>query len=278
MRRLLAANFTRLKRDKPFWIGMAFMMVCGILMPVMRYITMQHSIGYTTNLDDGFFSYALFIGIVSSVFCSLFVGTEYSDGTIRNKIVVGHMRADLYLSNLIVCMAAGFLLCIVYLISVLAVGIPLLGFFKNNIATIILFIGCVFIMTFAFTAIFVLIAMLNQNKAVVCVICILGAFIFLTAGSYINARLSEPEMYDSYSYVNGTGEIVKEDPEPNPNYLRGTERKIYEFLYDFLPGGQAVQFSAMEAAHLLPMILYSLGIIVFSTGFGVFFFQRKDLK
>ena len=51
------------------------------------------------RIDNGFFGCALFIGIVMAVFCSLFIGTEYSEGTIRNKIIIGQKRGTVYLSN-----------------------------------------------------------------------------------------------------------------------------------------------------------------------------------
>ena len=40
---------------------------------------------------------ALFIGIILAVFCSLFIGTEHNDGTIRNKIIVGHEKSKLFI-------------------------------------------------------------------------------------------------------------------------------------------------------------------------------------
>ena len=100
MTKLLSANFFRLKKNKCFWVCMIFMLAAGVFFPVMRYVDMQKS-GTVNTLDNGFFACALFIGVLASVFCSLFIGTEYSDGTIRNKVVVGQKRSAIYLSNLI---------------------------------------------------------------------------------------------------------------------------------------------------------------------------------
>ena len=64
------------------------MFIVGRAFPLLRYKDMKQS-GYINNLDNGFFARALFIGIILAVFCSLFIGTEHNDGTIRNKIIVG---------------------------------------------------------------------------------------------------------------------------------------------------------------------------------------------
>ena len=56
--------------------------------------------GYINNLDNGFFMCALFIGIILAVFCSLFIGTEHNDGTIRNKIIVGQNYLFIKYGNL----------------------------------------------------------------------------------------------------------------------------------------------------------------------------------
>ena len=46
------------------------------------------------------------MGLVAAILTSMFIGSEYSDGTIRNKLVVGHSRMRIYLANLIVCSVA----------------------------------------------------------------------------------------------------------------------------------------------------------------------------
>ena len=97
MNKLLSANFSRMKKDKIFWIGIAFMLCLGIFSNILYYKQNIQYPEYTITLDMGFFTPAMFIGIIASVFCSLFIGTEYSDGTIRNKISVGHSRTIIYL-------------------------------------------------------------------------------------------------------------------------------------------------------------------------------------
>ncbi len=276
MNRLLSANFTRLIKDKIFWLSMIFMSLMSVYMIVMRYITTKQH-GYRLYLDYGFFNYSIYAVIVLSVFVSLFVGTEYSDGAIRNKIIVGHKRSDIYLSNFLVCTAVGFLICIAYIVPTLIIGIPLVGFFETEIQTILLTGLCVFAMTIAFSAIFTAISMLNQSKAIAAVITILGVFLLLFIGIYIQTRLDEPEVYDGYSYSVG-GEVVSVEEEPNPLYLSGTKRDVYEFLYDFLPGCQSVRLSNMIAPDPLTMSVYSIGIATAATGLGLIFFRKKDLK
>lgn len=54
MGKLLSANFIRLRKDKFFWIGMVFMCVAGIFIPIMRYMDMQR-FNYIGSIDSGFF-------------------------------------------------------------------------------------------------------------------------------------------------------------------------------------------------------------------------------
>ena len=65
--------------------------------PLQTYLEYQRKF----PLDAIFFVYAMLIGLVLSVFLPLFFGSEYSDGTIRNKLAAGHPRLSVYLANLI---------------------------------------------------------------------------------------------------------------------------------------------------------------------------------
>ena len=277
MNKLLTAYIFRLFKNKLFWIAVIFMAAVGAGFPLTNHHFMVKN-DYPQHIDNSFFMGTVFIGVVLSVFCSLFVGTEYHDGTIRNKIIVGQKRPVIYVSNLLTCIFAGIILCSVCFLACLCVGIPLLGTFRMKPDTVLLFILCALLLASAFSSLFTFLTMVNQSKAASAVLCILTAFLLFFAATYIQAQLSEPEMYDRYVYMDREGNIVTEEPEPNPNYVSGTKREIYEFLNDFLLGGQSLRIAQMNVQHPWIFMFYSGITIVVTTGAGILIFQKKDLK
>ena len=159
----------------------------------------------------------------------------------------------------------------------LAVGIPLLGFFQAEPSVILLNLFTAAVLMLAVTSIYTALTMLTQNKAIVVAACILLAFAILMVGAYINGALNAPEFYEGINIDQTTG-VLRQEIVPNPQYLRGTVREVYEFLYDFLPGGQAVQLSSMEASAPWRLMAYSLVISLAANAVAVACFHRKDLK
>lgn len=274
MTKVISANFMRLKKDKVFWIGLVFMFAAGIFFPVTRYMDMKQT-GTINPIDNAFLGCTLFIGIIMAVFCSLFIGTEYSDGTIRNKVIVGKNRNSVYSANFVTCAVVSLIMCLAFFVPYLCIGIPLLGFFIMTTKAIILYVLTAFLLAIAFSSIYTLISMLNHNKAITAVICILSAFLLLFVGGQLNKMLNEPEMNMSM-VMSENGQEYKEIP--NPHYLNEGKRKIVQFAYDFIPGGQVIQCMSLEAANLPLLPFYSLIITLLTTGTGLLCFKKKDLK
>ena len=51
-----------------------------------------------------------------------------------------------------------------------------------------------------------------------------------------------------------------------------------QFLDDFLPSGQSVQYANMEAENIPLLAAYSAGITVAAAAAGMYVFRRKDIK
>lgn len=279
MLKLLSANFTRLWKDKVFWLGFCMLTAFGAI----DRIGVSMDTIETHYLEEAFWIQALVIGFVLAAFISLFVGAEYENGTIRNKIASGHFRSDIYLANVIVCIVAGWLMCFGCLISSLLVGIPALGFFHIEMSEIFLQGLCVFSLSAAYAAIFCFIAMLNPNRTVTAIISILLSFLFLFAGTTVSNRLDQSQYYYFPDASLGIGEIDDgEDSEwiLNPDYLGGTERRAYEIAFEVLPGGQSIQLSGMvnENSRYMEMLFASFAWVGLSCGCGLAFFRKKDLR
>ncbi len=279
MIKLLTANLARLWKNKVFWLGF---LVLNLFCIIQKISIIQDTVE-VHFLEEAFWIQAYVIGIILSVFISFFVGAEYEYGTIRNKIVSGCDRSDIYLANVLVCIVAGWIMCLGCLIFSLLVGVPFLGFFHIELLEILSQGICVFALSAAYTAIYCFFAMLIHNRTITAITCIIFSFLLLFSGTVISNRLDESEYYYIPDASLGIGEIDDGSHSEwirNPEYLEGTERRIYEIFFEAIPGGQSLQLSGMLNEHTSYMEMFSASLawIFLSCGCGVILFCRKDLK
>lgn len=136
MSKLLRANFSRLWKSKIFWIGMAFTFGIGLFSSLTQYREMMTIPDHHPHIDNILFSNCIFMPVVAAVFMGLFIGTEYNDGTVRNKLIIGHTRTAVYFSNLIICIAALFMMHLLDIAVVVGIGFPLVGNIEAPLSSI----------------------------------------------------------------------------------------------------------------------------------------------
>lgn len=279
MTNLLAPNLKRLLKNSAFRIAAAVVAVIGLFEIFMMYrdsiIEMD-----TPYLDGGLFSFAALGVFALAAVVPLFVGSEYSDGTIRNKVVVGHHRASVYLSLLLTSLFAETLLILVWTAAYLIPGVILMEHAHPLWVYLCLYLA-MFLELAVFSAIFTLLTMTLGNKAGSAVVCILFALLLVMQGIVVKSMLEEPEFYGPEIIISDDGEVsYGGEMEPNPNYIPegSPKRAFYNFLMDFMPGGQALQIAGHTIDNLSKICLYDIGWLVVLTGAGVLIFRRKDLK
>lgn len=282
MSKLLSANFFRLKRDKIFWIVSAAMLVLSAFSMINNGITAQKYADQNiennvTALESCYFNLMPMIGFFFSVFISLFLGTEYSEGTIRNKLISGHTRTDIYLSNYVTCLVGTEFIYVLFLIGGL-VGIPFFGIWKAPISQIIIYTVIGFFITASLTAILNMLSMLSTNKAATAVLSIVLAFALMIIASSIYNVLAEPETTVEFISMSADGKVEFGDEIPNPAYVSGLERKIDKWIVQFLPTGQGILAANSEISQPVLNIVYSIIIAVIVNIAGIFAFRKKDLK
>lgn len=289
MRKLLRANFLRLLKNKAFQIGALLAAGIGIFADVSRYLDVQkHPDIYTEAMADYYaadtfvFLSAEYVIFIMAIVIGLFIGTEYSDGTMRNKIVAGHRRADIFIANYIVCASAAVFMLLVSDLATILVGKLLFSTFYLPAAKLLAGIGIQCIAMLSFTAIMVLFSMLIPGKAGASVTVLLLTMLFLMGALTISRALSQPqyrEEFVSSGVDDATGDIsLTPRTVKNPNYLNGMRRTVYTFLNDVLPVNQMLLEDGDIENLWGKTTASSLIIILMCCGGGAIVFERRDLK
>lgn len=274
MRNLFAANWFCLRRQKAFWAAALFLALYGVFEAVGLFRQ------GTGELPDGLFAGVTFLGVALAVFCSFCLGSEYQEGTLRNKVAAGYRRGQIYLAYLAAGLVGGLGIWCAYLLAYLAVGIPLMGTQGFRWAEAAEGMLGILLLLLVYVALYTCLGSLCQSKAAGTAAAILLAFAMLFGSLFLYARLDEPPVYpDTYTQVDG--QVVLVPGEENPYYLRGTERKVYEVLYNLLPDGQGMQLldGALDSPQQMGIQAgYALLLAGAATALGARGFEKKELR
>ena len=279
MTNLLAPNCRRLLKNRAFRLAAAVVAAIGLfeIFAMYRSFILEMDTPY---FDNGLFSFAALGVFALAAVVPLFVGSEYSDGTIRNKLVVGHHRGAVYLSMLLTSLFAETLLILVWTAAYLIPGLILMEHANPLWMYLVLYLA-MFLELAVFTAIFTLLTMTLGNKAGAAVVCIFCALLLVMQGIVVESMLEEPEFYGPEVIISDDGGVsYSSEMERNPHYIPegSPKRAFYEFLMDFMPGGQALRISSHAVDNVHKMCFYDIGWLAVLTGAGILIFRRKDLK
>ena len=286
MYRLLNANFYRLIKNKIF-LGIIIITLC------MACFILKNLDLFGNYIEGLVMTHLTTIGFFISLFTTLFVGLEYANGTIRNKIVAGQSRIKIYISNLIISITVGIIIELAYILFILVVGnvildeaqfvLPIAQFFKMllHIVTIIIM----------YSTIFNCITLLCNDITVSTVICIIFVFIMFLSDGTLSMIVNSEKYNYQYTY-NEQGEATREIIGLNPNYPGETKQQIAKVLRNFMPIGQSNQISEAVSEQINQIVMnykgeipnttnllwYSLGTIILINTMGIYLFDKKELK
>lgn len=286
MIKILKAEFYRLKKDKVFLLLLFITCVLALFTLYKYFNGLRESIALDRIITEYLYMY---FGIFIAFFVSMFVGKEYTEGFIRNKIVVGHKRSNIYLANLIICVIVGLIVNILYTSIVFLLGTELFGTLQTlNLAQIIMYSSLIIAI---YCTIYNLITMLCKDASVSLIACVIIFIIMFVVMMFISTKLMEKPFTKTTKY-NIYGEIEFSSEEINPNYPGETTIKIYKVINYLLPTGQAsiLQNACTEMIepdeyeinqikqYLNEMPFYAIGEIVLLNILGIFLFKKQELK
>ena len=107
MRKLFRAAFYRTENKKMIRIELVIAVLLSAFIILNGYFQTNLTNAYIYKLVARFFGYSPLMGPFIAVFAAYLWGTDYEYGTLRNKLICGHTREEVYFSNLLLTICAG---------------------------------------------------------------------------------------------------------------------------------------------------------------------------
>ncbi len=258
MRRLLGADLYRMYHNKKIGIALLAMVAVAGMMIMMQHTAMD----YEVPLSRVIFLPMTFYGLVSAAFVGFFVGEDFSEGTVRNKIIAGSRRSDIYMSHLICVWSASLVLYLLTILLTVGAGLPL---FAHDVTggEIATYFGLGCLTVIAISSIFCMISMGIGNRSVAITVCMGLAFVMLFLCLHTNQILAQQPYKDGVL---------------NLHYVGGWKRIAYEWLHDLNPMGQIAQLSEMKYLSPIRWIVTDIAWMLIAMGFGSLVFMKKDIR
>ena len=251
MANLLTAEFHRIRRDPVSWLLAAAALISGLVF------------GLSGRYDD-VFVFPVFI--VQAVFISLSLGREYNDGTLRNKNIAGKTKTAIFLSKLLVSLAASLVFTVLFLLPFVPLAHRALSGIPGEA---LLWMSLdFFLLNLAWAALFTLVSSLISAKGVAGILNLILIFALIACSYELARMLRQPAELDwensasvplsqeeleqlkagsfrkpFFQEFDENGEVsyytysVTEGTIPNPNYIREPWNGLLRGLHAALPSG-----------------------------------------
>ena len=270
MIKLLKAAFFRLKKDVIFWLFI-FLTIGMAGFTLFRYLSNEG-----VYLDKILNEFIMYIGLFIAIFVSIFVGKEYGQGIIRNKIIVGHSRISIFLSNLIISIVVSLLCELIYLIIVFLIGIPLFGQMQMSFSQFAIVLLNTALVIISFCSIYNFITMICSEITISISICIILFVAMFVAQAALGFTANSRKYIEHAFWDNGNKYIISQ--EPDPNYPGDEKVKQARTLYLSIPQGQAMKIGGNDLTYSAQMAISSIILIGVVNIVGVCIFSKKELK
>lgn len=261
MNGLIKASLLRMKKSKTFLVSVIFQIGFALFVIIPTYGT-GYLIGNMLLAD------ILLTLILSAFFVPFFLHDDHHKGMMRNKIITGHTRTQIYASNYISALIGSSVIFFVPIIIALALA-PFFGGhigitaveFAFRLITILAANG-------AICGIYVLTAFLCRNMGSAASFFIMFAMFTVSVFCTLNVEAPEDaaEIFESLESV---GITITPDPSSMLN----------KALYDVLPTSHLFRIVFSEQIRDIAFLpFYSVLFIAVTVILGVLLFRRKDIK
>lgn len=147
MKALLKTDFRRLSKNKLVYVLLILALVLPAISTGMLYYLMlflgEGDLGFLPSLASEHYmqSFSLLnnIGLMTMIFVTLIIAKDFSEFTIRNKIIAGYSRVQIYFSVLIINLALAFAAIFLNSTTTYIIALFFEGFDKDSFINVLKF-------------------------------------------------------------------------------------------------------------------------------------------
>lgn len=272
MRNLLTTELFRWKKSIYLHITLVISLISGIFCSIIS----KRDYGF-----DSFFLFPLFIA--SCAIIPMIIGSDYSSGTIRNKIINGKTRFQIYLSHLLISFLFGLIIEVVFWLAFIIINPTYFTLILSIIPSMILCLSSV-------VSFCIMVSLLCTNRSVALIITVSIFLLSTVIQVAIDNKINQPEYYE-FEHVNEDGSI-EQKKEKNENYLSGFPRSFLEITNKTLSNYQLQEVDVIMYIHKMDDVklrdyeddswkyfpVYSIGKIIGFSTIGYLIFRKKNIK
>ncbi len=240
MAKLLRAGLRRYLHSIIFWIAFVANIFLGF----------HAAINARNFMLDDVFIIAEFI--VFAVMITWLVSRELDEGIVRNKLICGHTRTQIFISEIVLAICTISVMFLIF--ATIFTGFNTYIFAKAPTVALVKIFFDVWLVNICFAIIFTVLGLLVNKRAIVAVLNLILVLGIVFASYGLETVLEQKEYWEFYEYEavittdeNGNTHITStpiegsEYLEKNPRYIGGIPREIFKVLYRISPHGHMIK-------------------------------------
>lgn len=303
MSKLLHAGARRYLISPVTWISVISTVILGIY---------NGNLAMTHGVIDGIYLLEFFIFVF---FISFSIGREFDENVIRNKIISGHCKGKIFLSEFILAALFATVLFLIHAVCFFGLNFYIIN--GRNVPPsylIIVFVGF-YLCSIFMTAIITVIAFIIPKRAIILVVsAVLVAGIVIIPDYLQNNAYQEQfveveyfeqkEVWENGEVVGYVNELSRVETEENPRYIkndiiRNASKNVYEICpvtpiykngeimddafgqfisHYYVDAGSKIEVNKEDGKLLKDNIAYTLALTTAIIALGCIIFKKKDLK
>ena len=268
MTSLIVMGLSRMFRSLVFKIGMGLMVIYPLFIVL---VSLKNRTPDSEPLNGVYNSGLVFIGLLIGAFVSVLIGQDYIEKTINNKIMAGHSRTAIYLSDFIVTFIGAVIMQLGCMAAASVVAIPLYGMYSTPLSEILRMQPIILCIIAVYTALALFVTTIVNSKSYA-----VAASMFLTMAVFAAGMMSYQVITEDKAEKALAAEQGKVIEMTEDDTLA---LKIFGVIYDTDPQSQVCILSEDRyPENGTKMIITDIAAIAVITSAGLLNFCRKDIK